>query len=109
MSLKRPVTKHGSIVLAELVAILMVLEYVLQHPASITGNALRLFSDSQSAIGILSMGWKGNRHHGVIAEIKKAMKVLKETTIKLLWTPGHAGLQGNMHMRQLGDNTALST
>ena len=93
--LKRPVSRHGSILLAELVAILMVLEHAVQYPLTVVGRTIRIFSDSQSAVGILSMGWKGNSHRGIILEIKKIMRVLVNTTIEVLWTPGHAGLQGN--------------
>ena len=94
--LKRAVTKHVTILLAELVAVLMVLEEILQHPHLTPGNTIQIFSDSQTVVGILTMGWKNNGHRSVIEEIKKALRTLSvTTTVHILWTPGHAGLQGN--------------
>ncbi|KAH3777869.1 hypothetical protein DPMN_179317 [Dreissena polymorpha] len=100
--LKRAVTKHGTILLAELVAVLMVLEEILQHPHPTPGYAIQIFSDSQTVVGILTMGWKNNGHKSVIEEIKKAFRTLSVTTsVHVLWTPGHAGLQGRRGIQSL--------
>ena len=48
---QKPVTVHGSILLAELVAILVVLEHLVTSSSRI--KSLRLFSDSQTALGII--------------------------------------------------------
>ena len=51
-----------------------------------------LFSDSQSAVGILTPGWENKSHTSAIFEIKQAMEILKRhnVTIERNWTPGHA-------------------
>jgi len=107
--LQRPVSRHGSILLAELVAILMVLEHILQYPRVAASQAIRIFCDSQTAVGVLTMGWSSNSHRGVIQEINKALSTLSQNfsyNIELLWTPGHAGLQGNDKADQLAKEGA---
>ncbi|KAH3773968.1 hypothetical protein DPMN_175339 [Dreissena polymorpha] len=54
--LKRAVTKHGTILLAKLVAVIMVLEEILQHPHLTPVNTIQIFSDRQTVVGILTMG-----------------------------------------------------
>ena len=41
------------------------------------------------------MGWKSSSHRGVILEIKKLLQIMSNINTEILWTPGHAGLQGN--------------
>ena len=53
LELTRPVAARGSILLAELVAILMVLELAVSKKISDFSSSLQIFSDSQSAVGIL--------------------------------------------------------
>jgi len=107
--LQQPVSRHGSILLAELVAILMVLEYIIQYPRVATSQSIRIFCDSQTAVGVLTMGWSSNSHRGTIQEINKALSTLTQKfnyNIELLWTPGHAGLQGNDKADQLAKKGA---
>jgi ribonuclease HI len=54
---KQPVCKRGSILLGELIAIKIVLEYIDQ-PEIRRKIELTIFSDSQTAIGILTPHWK---------------------------------------------------
>ena len=56
---------------------------------------IMLFSDSQSAVGIL--GWENKSHSSEILEIKQAKEILKSqnVTVELNWTPGHAEIAGN--------------
>ena len=56
-----------------------------------------LFSDSQSAVCILTLGWQNNLHKQVIAEINQTLKSLAkgQIQINLKWTPGHADIAGN--------------
>ena len=93
--LKQAVSKLGSILLAELVAVLMVLEHLILHPQLAVGGHLQILSDSQTTVGIISQGWKRYSYKNTIEEIKKAIKTLtlKRITVELLWIPGHAGLQ----------------
>ena len=52
--LKRQVCKRGSILIGELVAILLVIEYLIQNTATIPCKLVKIFCDSQSAVGILT-------------------------------------------------------
>ena len=58
---------------------------------------IMLFSDAQSAVGILTLGWENMSHTSVIFEIKQSMEILKSqnVTVDLNWTPGHAEIAGN--------------
>ena len=55
--LKRPVTNRGSILLGELIAILMALEFAQSEHKKRQIHGITIFSDSQSAVGILTLGW----------------------------------------------------
>ena len=97
--LKKPVSYHSSILLGELVAILMTLNHLLNevHNNSSQFSNIHIFSDSQSAIGILQLGWKPTQHKHTIAEIKQTIQDLKNKNISvhISWTPGHANIKGN--------------
>ena len=84
--LKQAVSKLGSILLAELVAVLMVLEHLILHPQLAVGGHLQILSDSQTTVGIISQGWKSYSYKNTIEEIKKAIKTLtlKRITVELL-------------------------
>jgi ribonuclease HI len=60
--LKQPVCKRGSILLGELIAIKIVLEYIDQPEIRRKIEQLTIFSDSQTAIGILTLHWKIENH-----------------------------------------------
>ena len=93
--IKRPVAAHGSILLAELVAILAVLEHLCN--SSYHSKCLRLFSDSQTAIGIITLNWISKNYCDVIRNIKNLIRQLEADgwEITLFWTPGHTDIQGN--------------
>ena len=96
--LKKPVSNHSSILLGELVAIHMTLDYLnteIQKSQSIPD--IHIFSDSQSAIGILELGWQPTQHKHTVAEIKQLIQHLEKrnTTVHISWTPGHANIKGN--------------
>ena len=42
---------------------------------------IMLFSDSQSAVGILTLGWENKLHTSAIFEIKQAMEILKSQNV----------------------------
>ncbi|VDI53589.1 Hypothetical predicted protein [Mytilus galloprovincialis] len=94
--LKRPVSNKGSILLAELIAIKIVLDYIESFSKEQI-DTLTLFSDSQTALGILTLNWKSDSYHQTINEIKGKIKNLNEhgILINLNWTPGHANIKGN--------------
>ena len=88
---------RSSILLGELVAIKIALESIKAEMERLIVQKIMLFSDSQSAVGILTLGWVNTSHRSVILEIKQTMDILKTQNIKveLNWTPGHAEIAGN--------------
>ena len=98
LELVQPVSHRGSILLAELTAILIVLEAVLlQVKDKLHLDTLQIFCDSQSAVGILTLNWSSKMYHSLISDIKERWKALSiaGVFIDLMWTPGHAGIDGN--------------
>ena len=93
IELKRPVSN----ILGELIAIKLVLDYIDQTQFRPT-DLLKILSDSQQSIGILTLNWKSQSYfNNVIKEIKAKMETLQQSgmRIELEWTPGHAEVQGN--------------
>ena len=70
-----------------------------QNPNESSGDSkeVTLFSDSQSAVGILTFRWQNNLHKQVVAEINQTFKSIEKEQIQinLKWTPGHADIAGN--------------
>ena len=60
--LKRPVTNRGSILLGEVVAILMAFEFAQSEHRKRQIHGITIFSDCQSAVGILTLGWTATSH-----------------------------------------------
>jgi ribonuclease HI len=75
ISLKRPVEQSGSILLAELAAILMVLEHCI---AALKDGFtdIKILSDSQTAVGILILNWKSSNYIDTISDIKENLGTL---------------------------------
>ena len=75
-----------------IVAINIALESIKLEMERLPIQKIMLFSDSQSAVGILTLGWENKSHKAVILEIKQTMDILKSqnVSIELNWTPGHA-------------------
>ena len=97
IELHQPVAKRASILLGELVAIKMALEYVKTEVNKREIKQLSVLSDSQSAVGILTLGWQNKSHTRVVAEVQQTIKNLEDKGIKIEinWTPGHAEIEGN--------------
>ena len=76
--LHRPVAQRGSILLAELVAMVMVLEYCIRENFYNMVNTLKIFSDSQSAVGLLTLNWTPKHYIDVIRDIKEYIEDLKK-------------------------------
>ena len=95
--LKRPFTRRCSILLVELVAILMALEYVLQNLAAMPCRLAKAFNDSETAVGILSLNWKDISYRDVTRDIKKAITLLEQANIlvEVSWAPRHSSIAGN--------------
>ena len=83
VDLKQPVSRRSSILLGELVAIKIALESIKAEMERLIVQKIMLFSDSQSAVGILTLGWVNTSHRSVIPEIKQTMDILKTQNIKI--------------------------
>ena len=90
--LKKPVSSHSSNLLGELVAIFITIDYVTEEINNTNFSDLHIFSDSQSAIGILKLGWQPTLYKHTVAEIKQKIQRLeqKNITVNISWTPGSA-------------------
>ena len=54
-------------------------------------------SDSQSAVGILTLGWESNNYKQTVKDTMVAIKNLQDKGVgtQIEWTPGHANIEGN--------------
>jgi ribonuclease HI len=97
IELRKPVAHHGSILLGKLVAILMTLEYINSEVILDCVERIQILSDSQSAVGLLTLGWKPNQLHQTLASAKNLMRQLERKGISVIinWTPGHTAISGN--------------
>jgi ribonuclease HI len=98
---------RGSILLAEIIAIKIVLEYFINSQDQELHN-ITIFSDSQSALGILTLNWKSENYFQSINEIKSQINYPKEqgVVVSFNWTPGHASIKGNEIADQLAKEAA---
>ena len=108
LELTRPVAARGSILLAELVAILMVLELAVSKKISDFSSSLQIFSDSQSAVGILTLNWASTDNTVLISQIKSHLQQLQSTALAVSfhWPPGHAIIAGNEIADRLAKDAA---
>ena len=58
-----------------------------------TDLAVRIFTDSRYAYGVLALGWKAKANNEMVQSIKKTMKKFKN--LKIVKIKGHAGDEGN--------------
>ena len=98
VNLKQPVSKLGSILLGEMIAIKMVLDFILEklHQKRKLNKVL-ILPESQSSVGLLTLGWEATQHKSTSKEIIAKMDLIKRKGIEveIKWTPGHAGIKGN--------------
>ena len=96
--LKQPVSKHGSFLLGEMIAIKMVLDIILKelHQKSKLNKVL-ILSDSQSSVGLLTLGWEATPHKSTAKDVISKLDLIKGKGIdvEIKWTPGHAEIKGN--------------
>lgn len=78
--------------IGELTAIGMALE-VLDESGVPPGDAAVVFSDSQYARGVLTLGWKAKANVELIAGIRAQLRA--RPGVRLEWVAGHVGLAEN--------------
>jgi ribonuclease HI len=76
---------EGTNNIAELSAILEAAE-AIEDPA----RPVRIHTDSQYAIGVLSKGWKAKANQELVARVKQALARLED--LELIYVPGHSGV-----------------
>ena len=69
---------------------------------------VHIFSDSQCAIGHLSLGWEAKMHRASIQEVKSDIQRLETSGIQveLSWSPGHSNIKGNEYADQMAKEAA---
>ncbi len=70
--------------IAELTGILRAAERLRERDAPI-----RIYTDSQYSIGVLTKGWKAKKNQELIREVEAALAALAD--VELHYVPGHAG------------------
>ena len=79
---------QGTNNIAELTAILRALEL-----AADLDRPLRLYTDSQYCIGILTKGWKAKANQALVSEIRS--KLAERRDVQIFYVPGHQGVTLN--------------
>lgn len=85
---------QGTNNIAELTAILRATELANQ-----LGRPLRLYTDSQYSIGVLTEGWKVRANKELVAKVKEALDAHPDA--KLFHVRGHQGVTLNEHADEL--------
>ncbi len=80
--------------IAELTAILRATELALE-----LGRPLRLYTDSQYSIGVLTQGWKVRANKELVAKVRQALEAHPDA--KLFHVRGHQGVRLNEHADEL--------
>jgi ribonuclease HI len=64
---------------------------------------IKILSDSQTAVGILTLNWKSSNYIDTISDIKENLGTLMRYGMRttLSWIPGHANIAGNEIANQL--------
>ena len=70
--------------------------------------SITIFSDSQSAVGILSLGWSNSSHKKTAEDIRRLISDLEKSglEVSIKWTPGHADIRGNCIADELAKEAA---
>ena len=78
-------TNRGSILLGELVAILMALEFAQSEQRKRQIHGITIFSDSQSAVGILTLGWTATSQKKAVEDIKLLISDLEKSSLEIYY------------------------
>lgn len=85
---------RGTNNIAELTAILRAAEALRGRT-----DPIRIYTDSQYSIGVLTKGWKAKKNPELIRAVKDALAALDD--VEIYYVPGHAGHDLNEHADQL--------
>ena len=104
VELKKLVSRLASILLGELVA----LNFIQSEMKKKTIKWVKIFCDSQSAIGLLTLGWKPSSYQRTIKQTKRKIEHIVQEGVKIdiSWTPGHADIAGNETADRLAKEAA---
>lgn len=86
----------------------MVLQYIISENLHRLASELKIVSDSQTSVGILTLNWNTNHYLDLIRDIKEAVDTLRSKGLgtNIIWTPGHANIDGNTEADLLAKNGA---
>ena len=72
-------------------------------------KTVHIFSDSQSTVGLLTLGWKPSHYKQTVKETSDLIQELqnKNIGIKISWTPVHADIPGNETADRLAKEASL--
>ena len=82
----------------------MALQYIVRCKARGEGiSKVHIFSDSQSAVGQLTLGWEAKSHTTTVQEVIREKQKLEEkkVTVDVSWSPGHADIKGSEYTDKL--------
>ena len=81
VELKLPVLKLASILLGELVAIQLTLNFVIEENRKHDIDTVLIFCDSQSAVGILQLGWDNKSYEKTAMDIQQSLNTLEDSGV----------------------------
>jgi ribonuclease HI len=64
-----------------------------------SARPVRIHTDSQYAIGVLTKGWKAKANRALVAQVKEALSQLPR--VQLIYVPAHAGVPLNERADEL--------
>ena len=75
---------------------------------ALSHQIIKVFCDSQSAVGILTLNWKDTSYRDVTRDIKKASTLLEQSGVhvEINWAPGHSSIAGNEEADKLAKEAA---
>ena len=90
-------SKLAAILLGELVAIMITLRFLKTELTKHIFTVIKIFSRSQSAVGLLTLGWEVKTYKQTIADTKNLISYFtnKHIQVQIERTPGHANIHGN--------------
>ena len=90
----------------ELAAIGLALD-LLKHGGVTPDSRVVLYSDSNYARGVLTLGWKAKANRELIVGLRE--RLANWTSLEIRWVPGHEGVDGNERADELARSGAQGT